>query len=270
MTGKIQTIFCINTGRSGSEYLANLFNHVEGCRAYHEPDPIGNGYEMRQFMLGNDMPIRKLTEHKASIIQRETNKDNVYVETNHCFIKGFGWFIPEYFNEQHIGVIILTRKKADIVKSLMRLTRSLKAYASVSPLLPKGRKWYLVPDKKNPIVEPPSRLFSPYFTYQFFRILKIPYRFDFFNRFLNKYFPHNFISRYEEECFKWYIEETYELASAYKTKFPKIRFYQVDIGELNTASGVTQMLDFFGLKNKKSFESILGKKTNLKHENHKR
>ncbi len=30
-------LFSINTGRSGSEYLTRIFEHVEGCRSFHEP-----------------------------------------------------------------------------------------------------------------------------------------------------------------------------------------------------------------------------------------
>jgi hypothetical protein len=95
--GSVDYIFCITTGRSGSDYLSTLFGHVEDCAAFHEPDPQANGRAMRRFSLGDREPMQKVVEQKLAAIRELKGNRSVYVETNHCFIKGFGWLFAERF-----------------------------------------------------------------------------------------------------------------------------------------------------------------------------
>lgn len=145
VTSQMKYIFCINTGRSGSDYLSKIFDHVSGCQSFHEPNPICNGQVMYRYALGELEPMRKAVREKVEAIKKK-GESLLYVEINHCFIKGFGWFIPQYFPEENIGVIFLKRERSKIAESLMRV--------GASPLDKLGRKWISTPEMKEPLVPP--------------------------------------------------------------------------------------------------------------------
>jgi hypothetical protein len=67
MTRRPLYLFSINTGRSGSEYLARIFKQVEGCCAFHEPKPICNAREMRLYLQGETKPMEVLSKKKAKL-----------------------------------------------------------------------------------------------------------------------------------------------------------------------------------------------------------
>lgn len=257
---KIKYIFCINTGRSGSHYLSKVFSHVSGCLAFHEPNPIGNGKAMIQYLKGNSRLMERLTQQKVDRIKELKNKKNfsVYVETNHCFIKGFGWLIPNYLPEDEIGVVILKRDKAKIAKSLLRI--------GFSPLNQGSRGWIATPEIKNPLVEPPSLALIPprisyYLAYSLNRCII----------FLKKRY-HNltllkvptWLTSYELKCLHWYVDETYAQSIAFKEKFKQIKYYEITLESLNSTKEVNKMLDHFGLRSDKSLSDIIGNPTNLR------
>jgi hypothetical protein len=203
--------------------------------------------------------MRKLTQEKVEVIEKAKRNYQVYVETNHCFIKGFGWFIPQYLPEDKIGVIILKREKYQIAESLLRI--------GCSPLVRFGRDWIITPDIKNPLVTLPKKLFSPRATYQYTRLLKFLLR---SNRYLvRKVFRQElqypkWLINYEMECLKWYVEETYAKVEAFKQRYPRIKYYEVNIEDLNSHESVQQMLAYFGCSGKESLSDVVGKPTNLK------
>ncbi|MFA7173874.1 MAG: hypothetical protein WC340_10760 [Kiritimatiellia bacterium] len=152
MKRRTEYIFSINTGRSGSAYLKTLFDNVTDCQSLHEPMPVGNGAVMRKYSKGNSEPMRLIARQKAEIAQNVARTGEIYFESNHCFIKGFGWFLPELLGEENIGVIILKRDKTEIAWSYLRI--------GCSPLIRKGRKWLYTPWQKNSKVAPPTLSFS--------------------------------------------------------------------------------------------------------------
>ncbi len=91
MKGSVDYIFSINTGRCGSHYLSVIFSHVPGCRSFHEPEPVGNGRVMRRYLQGHAGPMKRLAERKARLVQDLRSHCRLYFESNHRFIKGFGW-----------------------------------------------------------------------------------------------------------------------------------------------------------------------------------
>jgi hypothetical protein len=260
MEEKIEYIFCINTGRSGSGYLKNIFTHVSGCRSFHEPEPIGNEKVMRRYSRGHLEPMRKFTQEKINSIKDLKGDYQTYVETNHCFIKGFGWFVPQHLPEDRIAVIILKREKSKIAESLLRI--------GCSPLLPDGRNWTNTPEIKDPLVTPPKILIPPKATYQCARVIKYVLRRTSYliSRILRKEFKYNpqWLTNYELECLKWYVEETYEKTAAFKRQYPKIKYYETNIEDLNSFESVQKMLMHFGLSGKESLKNIVGKRVNLK------
>ena len=40
--------------------------------------------------------MRKIAQEKVELIEEQKRDYQVYVGANHCSIKGFGWFIPQY------------------------------------------------------------------------------------------------------------------------------------------------------------------------------
>jgi len=257
MEQKVDYIFCINTGRSGSDYLARLFSHVLGCCAFHEPMPICNGQAMKQYLSGDPKLINTLVQQKIEMIQESMRDCKLYVESNHCFIKGFGWFIPQCLPEDRIGVVILTRDKTKIADSYFKL--------GDTPLQPTALNWLISPGVNHPFTRPPRRFFlSSKMTHILFRILKIPFRGGQYYKkiFLTKPQTPQWIVNYELECLKWYVDETAARTRAFQKKFPKIKYYEVDIENLNDIEEVTKMLNYFGCSPKSSLMSVVGKPTN--------
>lgn len=248
----IEYIFCINTGRSGSEYLAKLLNHCDGIDAYHEHIPIMYGTAMRKFLEGKPDLLKQKMPEKINQINKAHVSD-VYVETNHLFIKGFGWLIPEYIDEKKIGVIILKRDPKKIVDSFMRINST--------PLNP-GRDWQITPLKKNKLIKSSA---SKTWIYKFYRAFwKLSRKKGFQTFFGSK--KMSFVEKYERRLLEWYVEETDAMCQQFMQIFPDITFYEVDIEALNQAATYEEMFSHFGIRfspNAQFYED-LGQKTNLK------
>ena len=91
-------IFSINTGRSGSTYIASLLKGFSNVESYHEPFPSMCGKEMRDYQLGDKNAFRGNIDKKIKKIEEVLNSDKIYFESNHYFIKGFGWEIINKLN----------------------------------------------------------------------------------------------------------------------------------------------------------------------------
>nr|VFJ78528.1 MAG: hypothetical protein BECKFW1821C_GA0114237_11882 [Candidatus Kentron sp. FW] len=112
----IKYIFCINTGRSGSDYLTALLSKAKHTVSLHEGYPNMNGYPMQRFNNGDERALRELMPIKIKEIRKKNkNGRKIYCETNHAFIKGWGYLIPEYIPQDRIGVIILRRNTEKVV-----------------------------------------------------------------------------------------------------------------------------------------------------------
>ena len=112
----IQYIFCVNTGRSGSDYLAELLSKAERAISFHEGYPNMNGAPMQAFNNGDEQALRELMHVKLKEIRkRNKNGRKIYCETNHAFIKGWGYLVPEHIPQEQIGVIILHRDVESVV-----------------------------------------------------------------------------------------------------------------------------------------------------------
>ena len=215
---------------------------------------------MRSYSQGYPAPMKRIAERKVKIIKELKGDHKFYFESNHCFIKGFGWFIPNCLPQDSIGVIILKRDKPKIAESLLRI--------GCSPLNEMGRDWISIPDMKNPLVAPPRLLIGPWLTYQCARFVKSygirPVSF-FIRKIFKKYscYP-GWLRAYELNCLKWYVEETNAKAEAFMRQYPKIKYYETDIENLNSTELVQQMLEHFGCKAKESLADVVGRPTNLK------
>lgn len=254
----VRYIFSINAGRSGSHYLSQLFKMVEGCRSTHEPKPVMNGSPMREYLRGNPEPIKALMAAKLNSIETIKADAKVYVETNHCFIKGFGWLLPECLRQEDIGVIILKRDKHKIAESLLRV--------GCSPFNRVGRDWIITPEASQhlfplsmDVSEPRAR------NYLYELLLKTVFRSG-----LVKLWTSNqtqkplFLVRYELAMLEWYVDVTMKLGELYRQRFSRIRFVETELNELNQLADFQRILNVFGLQAKPSIQQTIGKRTNPK------
>ncbi|WP_268035914.1 hypothetical protein [Algoriphagus sp. PAP.12] len=250
----IKYIFSINTGRSGSHYLSKMLQNVEGINSFHEPYPVMNGYPMIKYLKGKEKELRSQMPEKLRQIEKNLDNGKVYVETNHMFIKGFGWLIPENIPQENIGVVLIKKNKTEVAKSHYRIF--------CSPLSIFGKLWLMFPTMKNPI----NKFSKP-------EILK--YRLYFFiNRFLmSRYNPfkdlkleRRIFKSYELKLLEWYVEETYSQAERFRRKYPKIKVFETTIEKLNDVEEYERLFKFFKLefKPKDSFFEKLNTRTNLK------
>ena len=153
MTTPVRCLFSISTGRSGSHYLSRLLEHVSGCRSFHQRQPYGNGQAMRRFLRGDRAEMEPVMEAKLADIEAANADGLVYAETNHCFIKGFGWLLAERLDPAAIGVVILDRPADEIVDSTLKIRSS--------PLSRIGRDWTITPEAVDPLVPAPHRVLPP-------------------------------------------------------------------------------------------------------------
>lgn len=257
----IEFIFCISTGRAGSNYLARLFSFVTNSSVHHEPDPVMNGVLMANFLKARTEELSLKMPEKISSIKGLKSNCRLYVETNHTFIKGFGWMIDRYLDQEKIGVVVLKREMPSVVNSLIRI--------KCNAFNDNGQTWLMHITKKEKLVPLPSGVALLFLTYYWYRL-----KFRFYNwKGKSKWRP--FKSEVDEpsvpkkanyKLLEWYYNETYAMAEKFKSQFPGIKFYETNLHELNNLDEVKRMFDFFEIDDFGAFEleKVLGVQTNLK------
>ena len=247
---KIKYIFCISTGRCGTDYLNKLLATLDGCNSFHEQRPRLHKEVMREYLKGLREPVQRQMPEKIAKIN--SSSGTLYSDTSHIFIKSFGWEIPEYISQEEIGVIILKRDKDEVAESTHR-TQS-------GPFNDLGRDWIIVPNGNN-ILKPPLNPLQ----YKLFRIiLKIMWKIKRNSGY--KRYP-SYFKKHSIKLIKWYYEETYALAEKYKKDFPKITYVEVTLTELNSFEGFEKIIQTFKLEefyDREKINDIIGKPINLK------
>jgi hypothetical protein len=115
-------IFCINSGRSGSEYLASLLGTAKEVTSYHEAEPTMTGKYLRmanEFRYSETFNERRIKSKAVKEILHSLPQGHVYCETNHMFIKTFFDVIMEDFEK--VDVVILRRELALVLKSFIEM-----------------------------------------------------------------------------------------------------------------------------------------------------
>lgn len=256
---KIEYVFCMGTGRNGSEYLRSVLSHAANAVAEHEPVPRCNRVAMRDYLDGRPERMKALMPLKVEKIMQAKGVHDVYIETNHCFIKGFGWLLPEYLGPERMAVLVLTRAPEKVRESFLRI--------GATCLSESGRNWQILPIRRNPCIPPPSGVLGVKGTYWLMRFCALPFRHKKFFKQLGIPRPASlpdFLLSYERACLDWYIEETSALAARYKAAFPEITYVSVTIEELNDPVFVRSLFEKLGLEVKESLFNQVGVPTNLK------
>jgi hypothetical protein len=132
-------IFSINSGRSGSKYLAQLLGTAEGVASFHEAEPKMNAKFVEMI---NAQPLAASRDKRrikgdavAEFLRQHPGK--TYVETNHTFITTFYDVVLEDF--VNVDVVILRRDLAQVLKSFIEL-------GYFSPLNPLSFAWMSSPN----------------------------------------------------------------------------------------------------------------------------
>ncbi|MEM9509622.1 MAG: hypothetical protein AAGA16_18395 [Cyanobacteria bacterium P01_E01_bin.35] len=220
----IKYIFCINSGRSGSDYLTELLSKAENTVSIHEGVPIMNGSPMRKYNNGDEGELQKLMPLKIREINKKSkNGSKIYCETNHSFIKGWGYLLPDaYISQSEIGVIILKR---DIDKTAYSLIR----VRDVPGISEWTRTWLLSPNSRRNLSQPDHDA-SPW------------------------------------DLCQWYVKETYLRGEEYKKMFPRIKYVECDLEQLNNYEFIKDMFATFGLIPTSLLQNAIGKVVNVRNE----
>lgn len=107
-------IFALANGRSGTKFLSGLFKHnVKNCKSEHEPAPGMFGKSIYWYQHGEIEKIRELFLIKKERINRY--EADVYIETNHAFLKSFADVAMEFFPDMKL--IHLIRNPLKVARS---------------------------------------------------------------------------------------------------------------------------------------------------------
>ncbi len=115
---------------------------------------------------------------------------------------------------------------------------------------------------KAPLVTPPKTRIS----YRFACFMKSSLRGVRFlmRRVLGKEFQYpQWLINYELNCLEWYVDETNAKAEAFREHYPGIRYYEVNIEDLNSPDSVQKMLAYFGFSTDESSINVAKEPTNL-------
>jgi hypothetical protein len=121
-TNQHRLIFCINSGRAGSNYLAKLLGTAREVISFHEAEPNMTGkylHKLHRCSYEETLGDRKIKSEAIRKMLQDLPPGQVYCETNHMFIKTFYDVIIEDF--EYVEVIILRRQLALVLKSFIEL-----------------------------------------------------------------------------------------------------------------------------------------------------
>ena len=141
-------IFTISPGRAGSEYLATLLNTAQNVSAYHEPLPRMNGGYLEMAMnrpLSESYRKRRIKLLGINRTLSRLDKNNIYVETSHMFIKSFYDVVLDYY--ENVEVIVLRRPLHKVLKSFIEMG----FFSDINPASP---RWMHTPGSANSAAEP--------------------------------------------------------------------------------------------------------------------
>jgi len=113
-------VYSINTGRSGSKYLSQIFNSVENTFAVHEPQPA---FSLQTRTLQSTYETRTQTAFRVfEKLMGQSKHKPVYVETNPNF-KSLLWdvVLNELSENYRVDVVIIRRHIPAVMKSLYQL-----------------------------------------------------------------------------------------------------------------------------------------------------
>ncbi len=121
----MEVIFCLTTARSGTKYLTYLFkNNIKSCVSKHEPTPTMFGKPTYWYLVGKNDEIKKIFLKKVKKIHGYNT--DVYIETNHAFLKSFSDISMEVFPDMKL--IHLIRNPLKMAKSGLNRFKQIRKF----------------------------------------------------------------------------------------------------------------------------------------------
>jgi len=117
-------VFSINSGRSGSQYLAQLLGSTKETCAFHEAEPDMSGPFLQmvcQHGLDATFTARNIKAQAIEHIIAQLPPGMRYAETNHMFIKTYFDVIMQHFGENAVQVVRLRRYLPAVLKSFINM-----------------------------------------------------------------------------------------------------------------------------------------------------
>eukprot|EP00958_Prasinococcus_capsulatus_P012254 scaffold1219_cov400-Prasinococcus_capsulatus_cf.AAC.11 len=123
-------VFSINTGRSGSNYLAELFSTIDNVTALHEPGRnhggIRHALQNERFNTSWSTITRRMKKMNQFCVELTAARGHTYIETNPNFKMWFWDIVFEFFVRNKflgcsVDVLIVRRYVPALVKSLYEL-----------------------------------------------------------------------------------------------------------------------------------------------------
>lgn len=244
-------VFCVSPGRSGSNYLSKIFDHAKGWNGLHEPKPVMNCHYMSDYLKGKKDTLQHKMPEKFLQIENDKGESG-YFESNHCFIKGFGWELFSKFEQNEVLVISLKREKDKVVDSYMRI--------GSDPLWNDGLNWFITPLAQSYSKAPIGKNY-----YKFRRHLSRPF-YWMVDKGLFKKKVWIFNRPLAKKLLQWYYDETYLRLDAFRKKFPDCKIIEAKIEDFNSLDSIQRILAGNGLQIEfeESIHEVLGKPSNLK------
>ena len=219
----VNIIFSINTGRSGSSYISSLLKGFENVESFHEPQPSMCEKPMKNYQLGNTDAFRSLLRLKVEKIQAVLERGHIYFESNHYFIKGFGWEIVKKLPQESIGIVIIKRNSNDIINSFFMIGVSILGNGAVMHLINPFSQMVSEPFYKNKFLFS-IKLFA-------MRLVVLAYNIPFFFR-LRKRKNLNIFEKFQKKYLKWYIEQYEYLKQKFIAEYPELFYLEIDINAM--------------------------------------
>ena len=149
---RFKFIICLSPGRSGTKYLAKIFSSCSSVRAFHEPDPKLSCPRFAQGELDdaeNDRRIAAKVEAMFALAEAG-GACHCHVETDHTILHLRWQEVTEKLlqglkSHERLGVVILRRNLAEVVKSRLELGHGTLYYKNKIARV-RGIGWIYSPD----------------------------------------------------------------------------------------------------------------------------
>jgi hypothetical protein len=215
-------IFCINSGRAGSEYLATLLGTAANAHAFHEPEPqmIGNClHSVTQNGLRKTFAERRIKSKAIVKIAGQYPAQAVYVETNHMFIKTF------------YDVVLHDLKNVQVIHLQRDLLQTLKSFVQLCYFSDQNSAW-------------PDWMISPNAHTAAIKPIADDDKLDYIDLSIA------------------YLIDIEARAAAFRQMYPHIPFHEADINDLNDLGKTKALFSALGLSFTAETEKTVGEKIN--------
>jgi len=218
----IRFIFCINSGRAGSEYLATLLGTAPMAHSFHEPEPQMIGSYLRSVArngLQKTFADRRIKSKAIVKIASQYPAQSVYIETNHMFIKTFQ------------DVVLNDLRNVQVVHLQRGLLQTLKSFVELCYFSDKNRAW-------------PDWMISPNAQTAAIKPIDADDKLDCIDLSIA------------------YLIDIEARAVAFRQKYPHIPFHEIDINDLNDLSKTKTLFGDLNLSFTAETGKIVGEKIN--------